>query len=242
VTIGQDRLAELQFGDEARFADDIEQALPHADLVDIRGGCAVLAVQCAITQGCRHDRTVQLDRRLQQRRQEAPQSTPIAGGAFREYRHPGAVLHQRAHLGIDARGIGTAAAFDEQRPGLVREPARHRPRAHLSLGDEMYPLGSVDQIDIQPRHVVAHQQRATRQSGRGSQTCPHPQHLEQVPCPPHDEAVASPGAEQREQQSRQRHPPDKMQQQQADADEAAEERGQMGKVHPRIVRRGPCLS
>jgi len=237
VAVGQDGLAELQFGDDAGFADDVFQALPHADLVDIGGDRTVLADKRAVAQGCRHDRAVQFDRRLQQRRQEAPQPAAVAGGALREHRHPGATLHQAAHFGVDARGIGTTAAFDEQGAGLAGKPARHRPRAHFRLGDEVHPLGGENQIDVQPRHVVAHQERASRQSGGSTRVELHAQHPEQAPGPAHDEAVASRGACQREQDARKRHPPDEVQQQQADPDEAAEGNRQMGCTHGRIVRR-----
>jgi hypothetical protein len=82
VAVRQDGFAELQFGDEAGFADDLLEALPQAHLVDVGGRGAVFAVQRAVAQRRRHDRAVQFDRRLQQRRHEAPQPAPVAGGAF----------------------------------------------------------------------------------------------------------------------------------------------------------------
>jgi len=58
VGIGLDGFAELQFGDETGLIDDLLQALPQAHVVDIRRRCAVGAVQAAVAQGRRNDRTI----------------------------------------------------------------------------------------------------------------------------------------------------------------------------------------
>ena len=70
---------------------------------------------------------------------------------------------QRRHAGA---AVGAQRPGQQTRPGdTVGEPAEQRPLAHLGLRDEGSGPGGVDDEDVQPRHVVGHQQAARRDVG-----------------------------------------------------------------------------
>jgi hypothetical protein len=104
----------------------------------------------------------------------------IAGRAFGKHGDPGALPHQFAHGGVDAQGVGTPPAFQEQGAGLVRKPARHGPGAHFGFGHKMHALRGVDEVNIQPRYVIADQQGAARVLRRAFHPDLQTQHAEHL--------------------------------------------------------------
>jgi len=206
MSVGCDRFAEAQLGNQAACVENAGEAFPQADVVDVGGRSAVAAVRRAVAQGCRHHRAMQRNRGLQQRRQEAPQAAPVAGRAFRKYGNPVAALHQGGHVGVDAFRVGTAAAFEEQRTHTVREPADHRPLPYLRFRHEAHAARGQDQVDVDPGHVVAQQQGAGGQGGRRLDAQAYAQDRQQTRRPAGDDAVARGFAGQRQGNERQRDP------------------------------------
>jgi len=215
VTVGRKRLAEAEFGDEVGLADDALDALPHGHFVDIRRDCAVCARLRTISQGGRDDGATQRHRRLQQRGQEPLQSASVAGGAFGKHGYPGALLHQFVHGLVDAYRVCAPPAFQKQRAALVRQPAKHGPRAYLGFGNEIDAPGPINQVNIQPRDVVAHQQGAARKRRRWSGLHAHAQDFEQSSRPVADQAITPRVAHNREKHPREDH---RSQQVQAESD------------------------
>ena len=77
------------------------------------------------------------------------QSAAIRRAAFREQQQMPLLLQVRAQLLIDL-GALMGAALDEQRSGLIRQPAQQWPVPHFRLGQERQRCEHAEQRNIQP--------------------------------------------------------------------------------------------
>ena len=62
----------------------------------------------------------------------------------------------------EVRGWPILGWLAQQGGTLLRQPSCYRPCAHFGFRHKMHALGDKNQVDIQPRNMIAHQQRAAR--------------------------------------------------------------------------------
>lgn len=129
-------------------------------VADVGRGQRAPAVGRLVRQRHGLDRPHRLDRRLQQRGVEAEQVRAVGGRTLGEDGDILAGAEQRIDLGIDDLGVAAAAAAQEDRVGLRREPADERPGADLGLGDESHGPRRVEDEDVDPGDVVGDDQAA----------------------------------------------------------------------------------
>ena len=85
----------------------------------------------------------------------------VAGGAFREERQHIALLQGLGHLVDHPQSIAARGTADVQSTAAAGQRAQHRPVAYVVFGDKAAMYRGVQDGNIQPGNMVAHQhQRA----------------------------------------------------------------------------------
>jgi len=91
-----------------------------------------------------------------------PQPCAVAGGPFGKHRHAIALPEGIDHFPTGARRVMAPRSFDEQGSYLHRQPADHRPGAHLGLGNKTHRADRIEQVNIQPGNMVGDEHHARR--------------------------------------------------------------------------------
>ena len=154
----------------------------------------------------------------------------VGGGAFGEEGDVPLGVEQRVDLRVDHPGVAAAAAQQEDRVGLRRQPADHRPLPDFGLGDEGERVRGVEREDVEPGDVVGDEQ-AARNSSRQLRVEANAEDGEQLPRPAPLERQPSADVDQWVDEADRRHPRKEVQREAQQAPGAQWQRCLFGSIH-----------
>jgi len=96
--------------------------------------------------------------RLQQGAVKPEHPRTISRRAFWKHRKPLTPEQRCSDQAINPPRVQAPAPGNKHGPGPCREPTHTRPVPHLGLGNETHGQYRIDDEDIQPRHVIGHEQ------------------------------------------------------------------------------------
>jgi len=150
------RRRRVQVDDQRACAGHAPERSQERKVADVSRHDRVLAVGRAIADRHRLDVARRVDDRLQQRALERQQSGAVGRRALGKYRDDVAAGERVRRVGVDAARVAAPVALDEQRAHALDEPPRDRPARQLRLRDEPHGLHGVQHEDVEPGHMVGH--------------------------------------------------------------------------------------
>ena len=142
----------------ARFHDR-DHAVEESHLADEVGITMQAAIGIHIANRIRLHRYLRLDRGLEQVGMERQHRALRRGRALGEEGDTFAIMDALHQTFVDAAHVARLAACDEDRTGVLAQPANQGPAADIGLRDKAAWVHRIDHEDIQPGNMVADDQR-----------------------------------------------------------------------------------
>ena len=147
----------MHLGDPARFSQKAQEVLQEVFAPGKRHAGLGLAV-FAVTQGYRLHRCLGFEGGLEDARMKGANGLATAGTTFGKHAHGLAGLQARHHLAQDTIERIIVATLVIDGAGTAGQPTHQRPPANFGFGDKADHALAVYQLDVDPGHVVGHQQ------------------------------------------------------------------------------------
>jgi hypothetical protein len=213
-----DRRREREPCDQPRLARDLQQRVEERHVVDEGRRGIRRAVGARIAERDRLHRHAGLDRRFEERRVEPAERPPVGRRAFRKHGHRLAGLQRARDACLHARGVADVGALEEDRVEPGGDAAADRPPPRLRLRDEAERPDGVQDLHVEPRHVIRDDQHGAVRGCGATRLQPDAHHRQHARREAPDEPLPARGADPRRDQARD----DPHEEERADdADEAA---------------------
>src|SRR5438552_8804683 len=158
-----ERGPEGDLGRECRLADDPRDRREQGRVAHEDGRGAAAPVRIAVPERGRLYARAAVDRRLEEGRVEAADGRPIRRGALGEDGDALALAERVRDRRTGPRRVAIAPAYDEEGVEASGDGAEEGPPPHLRLGDEACAGDRVEDVHVEPGHVIGdHQRRSPR--------------------------------------------------------------------------------
>ena len=160
IVPGLDRLAHINMGGQRPSLEHRIERVLEREVIDIRWRHRLPPLRILIQNAEWLHRPPSRHRRLEHIRVKRLERQAIRCRAFRKHAHQLAARKTLGQLVHDALRVAAFLTLDEHRVEVLREPADQRPVADLSLRDKRRRPPRVNHVDVDPRNVIAHDERA----------------------------------------------------------------------------------